>query len=109
MKTTLCRGLCTAMLVALPLSPAVADELSAAGYQKYFRSAAVLSAAAAAAAQVGACSQPLYIQEARPDTGGLIQLSFTCDGSEDEEATAIIEFREYDGGALIPERFLFAG
>lgn len=76
-------------------------------WDKYMRSGSVVSSIAAAVSQVDGCSKPLLIEETKE--GNRIRLSFTCNGREDEEGTAIIEFESFEDGVLVPSRFLFAG
>ncbi len=78
-------------------------------WQKYMQSSANVSAISAAVAWVDGCSKkPLLIEELKPGEGKVL-LTFTCDGNEDERATAIIEFNSYGNGNLFPKKFDFAG
>jgi hypothetical protein len=76
-------------------------------WQKYIQSSANVSAIAAAVAFVDGCSKNLDIEESSSD--GKVRLSFTCDGKEDEEGTAVIEFESFGDGPLMPKKFEFAG
>ena len=92
--------------LACLLSPhqAVAADID---WRKYMQSAANVSAIAAAVAMVDGCSKKLLIEETVSDT--TVRLSFLCNGSEDEEAAAFIEFHKIGEDALLPGKFEFAG
>ena len=101
----LARFLALPALIIVSVAPAAAGEKI--NYKKYFQSAQVISAIAAAVAFVDDCSKPLEISETRK--GNTLTLGFTCPGGENEEATSYIRFNMTDDGLLIPEAFDFAG
>jgi hypothetical protein len=76
-------------------------------WQKYMRSSANVSAIAAAVAMVDHCSKKLGIEETISERK--IRLDFICDGTEDEEGTASIEFSRFGDDGLISSEFFFAG
>ena len=75
-------------------------------WSKYFQNSATVSSVAAAMSLVESCSVPLSFEE--KSEGGKVQLSVSCQGGEDEAATAIIEFDDL-GGVLVPAKFYLAG
>ena len=93
-----------ALLPFAVTSSALADEID---WQKYLQSGAVAAAIASAVAQVDQCTNPLDISESK--NGNTWRLVFTCLGSEEEQASAIVEFVELSKGVLVPSRFELAG
>lgn len=96
-------GLAGALWLLAPQDAAAADI----DWRKYMQSAANVSAIAAAVAMVDNCSKSLMIEETVADT--TVRLSFLCNGSEDEEAAAFIEFHKLGDDVLVPGKFEFAG
>ena len=83
--------------------PLAADEIN---WAPYMGSAHTASAIAAAITLVGACSVPITA-DARVE-GTTHILSFTCSGTDEQEATVAL-FLDDLGGVLVPVRFEFAG
>ncbi len=92
------------LAVAFTVAPALAESAKPVDFAKYFRSSANISAIAAALSLIEPCKKKPEITESAK--GGRIRLSFTC---PDPEATAVIEFRDFGDGVLVPDRFYIAG
>lgn len=97
----------TAFMAALLIysGPGLAAE--SVNLERFLQSAASASAIAAAVAMVDGCSLPLEIEESQISGG--VRLSFSCNGNEEEEGTAIIEFMDDGAGGVLPLRYDFAG
>ncbi len=76
-------------------------------WNKYMGSAANVAAIAAAMARLGDCSKKVTVEEM--NSGKMIGLVFTCDGSEEEQASSIIFFERIGDGPLFAKKFAFAG
>ncbi len=78
-------------------------------WNEYMQSASVVAAIAAAVSMVENCSKkPLLIEELKPSADKRV-LVFTCDGTEDEQASGIIHFKRFGDSPWMPDRFDFAG
>ena len=86
-------------------------------WHKYMQHASTASAIAMALSYVDRCKKKLVIQELEDkdqDSGAdLLVLSFRCDGNEDEEGAAILEFgggrKAFEEGPPMLKGFDFAG
>ncbi|MGI9415696.1 MAG: hypothetical protein ACR2PM_18615 [Hyphomicrobiales bacterium] len=98
-----------ALILLSMLSISIPGEAAAADidWHKYMQSAANVSAIAAAVAMVDDCSKKLVIEETVSEAS--VRLSFMCNGTEDEEAAAFIEFHKFGDDVLVPKKFEFAG
>lgn len=90
--------------ISATTNAAYADEIK---WDKYMQSAAVVSTIATAISMVDPCSVPLEFTETIENNK--VKLFVNCFGNEEDEATAIIEFNQFDGGLLMPGKFDFAG
>ena len=87
-------------------NPAFADNFD---WTEYMHSSFSIGAIAAAMSRVEHCSKkPLLIEELKDDPEVRI-LVITCDGSEEEEGSSIIHFRDLGTGNWQPVEFSFAG
>lgn len=78
-------------------------------WSEYLQSASVIAAIASAVSMVDQCSKkPLLIEELRPSADTRV-LVFTCDSTEDEQASGIIHLQRFGDGPWMPNRFEFAG
>jgi hypothetical protein len=94
-----------AMTTCLPAS-SQAEEIN---WNDYMHSAFSIGAIAAAMSRVAHCSKkPLLIEEYK-DGDDKRRLVFTCDGTEDEEGSSILQFERFKDGPWLPDRFSFAG
>lgn len=106
-KTTIRAGLLAGLFFASCASVSSGVAAAEIKWQKYMQSSANVSAIAASVAIVDQCSKKLVIEETiSPEK---TRLDFICDGKEDEEGTASIEFTRLGDDGLIPSKFLFAG
>ena len=87
-------------------APANAAEIN---WNEYMQSGSVVAAIAAAISLVDHCSKkPLLIEELKPSADKRV-LVFTCDSTEDEQASGIIHLQRFGDGPWMPDRFDFAG
>ncbi|NNE24085.1 MAG: hypothetical protein HKN11_15890 [Rhizobiales bacterium] len=78
-------------------------------WSQYLQSASVVAAIASAVSMVDKCSKkPLLIEELKPSADKRV-LVFTCDSTEDEQASGIIHLQRFGNGPWLPDRFDFAG
>ncbi|MBL4892911.1 MAG: hypothetical protein JKX91_14025 [Rhizobiaceae bacterium] len=70
------------------------------------QSSANISAIATAVARVDNCANKLIFEET--SSAENIRLDFICDGTEDEDATASIEFLRLGEDILVANRFYWA-
>ncbi len=85
---------------------AFADDID---WSEYMHSSFSIGAIAAAMSRVEHCSKhPLLIEELKDDPE-VRTLVITCDGTEEEEGSSIIHFRELGTGNWQPVEFDFAG
>ena len=83
------------------VSVAVSDERQI-DFGHYGQSPSVMAAVVSGLASVSPCSGPISYWETRADYQ--VTLNIQCEGTQDDEATAIITFRDY-GGVLVVEKF----
>ena len=105
-----CLGVTAAVVCALPApGPArAADEIRTINWNEYMSSAAMAGAIAAAISRVDDCSKkPLLFQEIDRDKNNR-SLVFTCNGTEDEEASSILQIQQL-GDFWMPVSFDLAG
>lgn len=104
---------------AAPPAPAQTEGVDGAkiNWLKYMQQARTASAIAMALSYVDDCSKKLEIQEYElkdQESGAdVLVLSFSCQGGEDEEGSAILTFwggrRAFEDGTQILKGFDFAG
>ena len=100
------RNLLLAFCILFATSSYVAAESRQIDFDRYGQSPAVMAAIVSGLASVSPCSGPIRYWEDRE--GDRVILNIQCNGNEDDEANAIITFRDY-GEFLLVESFEFAG
>ena len=93
-----------AAAVAVPGQSRAADI----SWAEYMHSAYIIASIAAAVSRVEHCSKPFTAEEIR-ETGDKRILVFTCNGSEDEEASSMLHLHRFGDGPWLPNRFDLAG
>lgn len=105
-RTGLVLGMAAGLASGLPAR--ASDDIKPISWSEYMSSAPMAAAIASAISMVDHCGKkPLLFQQI--DNGdGNRSLVFTCNGTEDEEASGILQIQRL-GDAWIPMRFDFAG
>ena len=104
----LCVSAALTCAVLAPGTARAADEISNINWSEYMSSAAMAGAIAAAVSRVDDCSKkPLLFQQVDKGENSR-SLVFTCNGTEDEEVSSILQIQRL-GDVWIPVSFDLAG